>query len=59
MCLIQRRGADMEDIRELISDLKYEWKRDRREFVENLLAALSIVFALYVVLVAGSAGGTK
>lgn len=49
----------MEDIRELVSELKYEWKRNRREFVENLLAALSIVLALYVVLVAGSAGGAK
>lgn len=49
----------MEDIKEIVSELKYDWKHNRREFVENLLGALSIVFALYVVLVAGSAGGTK
>jgi hypothetical protein len=49
----------MEDIREMVSEFKYEWKHNRREFVESLLGALSIVLAIYVVLVAGSAGGAK
>jgi len=52
--LIQRRGADMEDVKELIAEFKYQWKYARRELVESTIAAFWVLIALYVILVWGS-----
>jgi len=52
--LIQRRGADMEDVKELIAEFKHQWKYGRRELVESGLTAFWVLIALYVMLVWGS-----
>ena len=52
--MIQRRGADMEDVKELIAEFKHQWKYGRRELVESGLTAFWVLIALYVMLVWGS-----
>jgi hypothetical protein len=46
-------------IGEFFSELKSYWKHDRRDFVENLLAVFSILFALYALLILGSMEDAK
>ena len=52
--MMQRRGADMGDIKELIAEFKHQWKYGRRELVESTIAAFWVLLALYVMLVWGS-----
>ncbi len=56
--MTRRRGGDM-GIGEFFSELKSYWKHDRRDFVENLLAVFSILFALYALLILGSMEDAK
>jgi len=49
----------MGEIREFISEVRSDWKHNRREFVESALAVLSILLAVYLWLVIGSTEGVQ
>lgn len=52
--MIQRRGGDMEDVKELIGEFKYQWNHNRKDLVEGTLAMLTLLVGLYLFLVLGS-----
>ena len=57
--MTRKRGADMDEIKDFFAELHYDWKHNRREFVGDALGMLSIVLAVYLILLVGSTGGAK
>lgn len=49
----------MDEIKDFFAELHYDWKYKRKEFVGDALGMLSIVLAVYLILLVGSTGGVK